>query len=415
MTENKQLGIALGTPPVLLALSMFAWSTPVDVVESEASAVASANADFESSLGSLPALPPGQEPPEKAADQGSDVSETEKIENETSADSTAVRLAPQAATAEAEVISSLDESSLDDSLVRGDASSESAQNVVSSKEAAVKREDTAGLEIGQLNFVEYVSEDEENESVDQLTESVEDVDTAPVSEVDAEASQPARPSEETVAAELVIASTPLLVDVLTGPAVPPPPTLESQRRRPISNEAAPSQNRLEQISLADLDLSGSALSGVPTSDDLESHLDQAPPPQSPSSEDHQSEDDQIVANRQMVDLPQPEHPQVAPATSEVTVTTSTSTGDATPSRPFLGVGIRQPSSSIVTTLYPDSTAAKLGVMLGDELRTINGAPVVDIDAVRSAVASIAVGKEVLLDVKRDGKRVKLGPVSMGSK
>lgn len=78
-------------------------------------------------------------------------------------------------------------------------------------------------------------------------------------------------------------------------------------------------------------------------------------------------------------------------------------------KPFFGVGIREANSSRVTTLYAGSTAARLGIKLGDRLLALDGSEVRSMDMLRAALASKRVGDPVAVSVLRDGKTLQLGP------
>ena len=71
--------------------------------------------------------------------------------------------------------------------------------------------------------------------------------------------------------------------------------------------------------------------------------------------------------------------------------------------------------SIVTTVYAGSTADKLGVKLGDQLVTVIEKPVVDINTLRSALTGSKVADAMTVEVVRDGKRLSLGPLPLGSR
>ncbi|MEM7317373.1 MAG: PDZ domain-containing protein [Planctomycetota bacterium] len=84
-------------------------------------------------------------------------------------------------------------------------------------------------------------------------------------------------------------------------------------------------------------------------------------------------------------------------------------------KPFLGVGIRDPTNSIVTTLYGDSTAAQLGIVLGDAIVSVNGTPITDIDSLRSIVGATSIGSDVTIVILRDGNEFTIGPLPLGER
>ena len=84
-------------------------------------------------------------------------------------------------------------------------------------------------------------------------------------------------------------------------------------------------------------------------------------------------------------------------------------------RPFLGVGFRDPSKPIVTTLYQGSTAFTLGINLGDEIISVNGQSVSSIESLRSILSTLAVGDATEVVIKRDGEELQLGPGPIGGR
>jgi S1-C subfamily serine protease len=77
-------------------------------------------------------------------------------------------------------------------------------------------------------------------------------------------------------------------------------------------------------------------------------------------------------------------------------------------RGYLGVGL-QPvelpnhhKGLIVLTLEPEGPAAKAGVLIGDILTSLGGAPVADTDDIQAALESHGVGQSISADVSRGG-------------
>lgn len=133
---------------------------------------------------------------------------------------------------------------------------------------------------------------------------------------------------------------------------------------------------------------------------------------------------QVAAESPIAASAEPEDPAPAspPVTSLPTVeptqpvpTTVAATSAAPTSKPFLGVGIRDVSGTTVTTVYPNSTAEKLGVKLGDRVLQLNGKNVTSMDTLRSAISGISVGDETTITVERGKLAYELGPLTMGTK
>jgi hypothetical protein len=95
-------------------------------------------------------------------------------------------------------------------------------------------------------------------------------------------------------------------------------------------------------------------------------------------------------------------------------------GGAEASRPVLGVGVApvppvlrtqlgipEDEGLVVETVSEDSLAARLGLLRHDVILRVNGLPVSTAAEVRAAVAAVAEGAEVRLDVLRAGQRSSL--------
>jgi S1-C subfamily serine protease len=83
-------------------------------------------------------------------------------------------------------------------------------------------------------------------------------------------------------------------------------------------------------------------------------------------------------------------------------------------RQFLGVAVRADSSTVVADILPDTTAAQCGLQRGDQILTLNDAPVADIDQLRRRLARHGVGDPVTVTVNRNGRRLTLGPRPLGA-
>lgn len=122
-------------------------------------------------------------------------------------------------------------------------------------------------------------------------------------------------------------------------------------------------------------------------------------------------------------LPDVKEPTKTAAATSPRTTTPAPTAAPTPTsavatkagKPFLGVGIKDTSGNIITTLYAKSTAAKLGVALGDQLVSVNGKSVTNLPTLRIALSGISVSNNITLEVLRDGKRLSLGPLPLGTR
>ena len=108
----------------------------------------------------------------------------------------------------------------------------------------------------------------------------------------------------------------------------------------------------------------------------------------------------------------PPGPAELPVVDDVAADSSSS---GTTLKPFLGVGIRNVENTKVTTLYEGSAAASLGITLGDELVSVNGESVTNMDTLRAVLASLGVGDPVTVEVKRSGGIIALGPVSLSGR
>ena len=99
----------------------------------------------------------------------------------------------------------------------------------------------------------------------------------------------------------------------------------------------------------------------------------------------------------------------APAQPPAT-TVSTTTG-----KPFLGVGIRNPSTSLVTTIHEGTTAQKLGIRLGDTILSVNGEKLSNLAELRVVLKALAIGDATQVTVVRGDRLVKLGPLPLGTR
>ena len=407
MTENKQFAIALAAPTLLLALSMGAWAVPSEVDESEAVSVETANADFESQLEVAAEAPRESIPQPSVSDTEPDGELDIADETEGSASSTEALDLPDIPST-AGGISPVDPPRENESnalLVESDQGGDDHE-----VDVTVASAETSGSEIAQIGFTEALG------VIDGPA------DDAPLADVEEEPTlitdgEPAHPPEapEVVVADVILAATSDLIETTAGPPVPPAPNLQTESS-PLEFAKADTpleENLADQLESPDLDLVDVAVPDISPIAETDASADsllaagteEAPQPESVS-----------VAISEPSKRAQPEAKQPAEAQkiSEVQSETPTIVA-AAPAKPFLGIGIRDPSNAIVTTLYPDSTASKLGVILGDQIQAINAVRVSDIETVRNAVTRIAVGEKTELSIKRDGKSMKLGPLPMGSK
>ena len=94
------------------------------------------------------------------------------------------------------------------------------------------------------------------------------------------------------------------------------------------------------------------------------------------------------------------------------------------SKPFLGVNVDENGASFdpnqglpVTTVIPGSTAATLGVQVGDMLLTFNAAKLTSQDELKVAIGKTKVGDEITLEVTRKNfdllvKKTLKGPITV---
>lgn len=116
-------------------------------------------------------------------------------------------------------------------------------------------------------------------------------------------------------------------------------------------------------------------------------------------------------------------PAEAPGSAEVSLPTVepvssaylAATPDVKSGKAFLGVGFRDPSNTIVTTLWSNSTAAKLGIQLGDRIVSINGFPVGNLQQIRDVLGSMSAGDDATVTISRGkGAPVSVGPMPLGA-
>ncbi|WP_319419668.1 HhoA/HhoB/HtrA family serine endopeptidase [Pleurocapsa sp. FMAR1] len=75
------------------------------------------------------------------------------------------------------------------------------------------------------------------------------------------------------------------------------------------------------------------------------------------------------------------------------------------SNPNSGLSVYDNSGVLVMKVVPDSPAAKAGLRAGDVIGKVNGQAVKDADALQQAVESSKVGKNLQLDLKRNGQQM----------
>ena len=71
------------------------------------------------------------------------------------------------------------------------------------------------------------------------------------------------------------------------------------------------------------------------------------------------------------------------------------------------LGLAQPGGAIVSSVAPDSAAARAGIRQGDVIRSFNGQPVQDFNALRNRVAEATPGSDASVMVIRDGEEKSL--------
>ena len=123
-----------------------------------------------------------------------------------------------------------------------------------------------------------------------------------------------------------------------------------------------------------------------------------------------------LSPKQVVSLADPV-PSVS-SDNETTKESAADKGDAKDNKPqksFLGVGIRRTGTTRVTTLYGGSTAEKMGILIGDELVTVNNKKVSDVETLRKVLGTIKVGEKIVLQIRRNNEVYTVGPAAIGTR
>lgn len=190
-------------------------------------------------------------------------------------------------------------------------------------------------------------------------------------------------STNLIAADPAPASPPSSPD--PAPASPPPSRDPAPAMAPISNDPAPANAPLPSI----------------TTDPAPA----SPPVSSTSSEP--SQNPLVIADDPA--------PAAAPGSTLNPMVSLTPPSNVAIGKPFLGVGFRDPSKTVVTTLWSDSTATKLGIRLGDKIMSINSIPVENLNQIRDVLQAMKVGDKVAVVVVRekDSSPVQIGPLPLG--
>ena len=79
------------------------------------------------------------------------------------------------------------------------------------------------------------------------------------------------------------------------------------------------------------------------------------------------------------------------------------------------MGIRNTQGTVVTTLYPNSTASRLGIQLEDRLISIGSLEISNYADLVAAMGAMRVGQEISVVIERDGSRQTLGPANLSGK
>jgi serine protease Do len=74
------------------------------------------------------------------------------------------------------------------------------------------------------------------------------------------------------------------------------------------------------------------------------------------------------------------------------------------------LGLPDASGVLMLLIYEGSPAEKGGVKPGDVIVEFNGKPIRDLLDLRNRVAETDIGQEVTMQVRREGKELKLGTV-----
>lgn len=230
-------------------------------------------------------------------------------------------------------------------------------------------------------------------------------------------------------ASLVVATDPLPGNPpsASDPARASPPT----SAEPVSADPAPAEPPS-----ADMTGIGDPLPALPPGAEVSLATEVDPAPASPPASSLAlanpiSSDDSIVL---LIDMPSARDSSPMPSTPVVRTPSKElpPSGDALPSvelliieaegvpaipsgKPFLGVGFRNPNRPVVTTLYGSSTATKLGIVLGDEIVSLNGIAVTGIESLRAVLAAMPIGTDVSVVVRRGGTEYSLGPIPVAGR
>lgn len=424
MDDNKRLGIAIGAPVVLFVGGLLGTLSGAGSSAPEAVAVSAANEAFDAKVnaGGDDALDPEVEkilyPYRKpkdvpAADQlsASDAPEVASSPEPVEVTSPEPVVAPEVASAPEPV--EAPESVGPPAIVEAAAPDPASSPVSSDPEPAIAPESTAVADVDGALQVDLAAADPVEAAPPAVLKPVEGAELALSSAQSAdpvEASAPAESDLATVAFESDLAGDPSPAnspeEVVSGLTTDPAPADSPVVTKPSAMDIfLASGDDAKDLSVeADVDGADPAPAAPPAADPVAAE----PPAEVAQVSDPEAASPPVPTELPVVDEVTVDPSPAAPPVSMVGSTESTV-------KPFLGVGIRNVGNTKVTTLYSGSAAAALGLALGDELISVNGAAVTNMETLRAALASLGVGDPITVQVMRSGGIVALGPVPLSGR
>lgn len=420
MSDQKRLGIACGTPLAMLLLAMGAGSLSGSVDRPASQTVAVAHDNFHAAAGGSKPVVTSEELTDTEVSPAmirETVSMTSLKPAVASPATSIADQSPEIETDSAAPATQVDAEPEDDSL---------ANDIAQAKETETDVVDPA-VPQSSVNAAEDAVAELATIATNEVPESVSDA-AVPSDSFEAVITEPTDESKlidpvdwaETTESELetdTVLETETVMDESTV-SVADVDTAPSSRLDVADLSIVEKSNKSDEIatlSAAD----PTAKTSTESAANGESELTEASNAESASVTETENLSDVPV------NLPDVEEPPASTASKDITAATTAvadkppTTGDGSPKtdagKPFLGVGIRNPAGNVITTLYAKSTAAKLGVALGDQLVSVNGKPVTSLDTLRTALSDLAVSDATTLEVIRNGERLSLGPLPLGSR
>lgn len=398
LSEEKQIGVACGTPVLMILLALGAGQLDAPNPQAKSVALSAAHDEFQASIS--PTISESEKPDETPATLAvtSLKPELKPIEEaiQTVETASAEELLP------VEELQTLEDTSTIDPADLVATTSESTPNLdpePAVPPAAIEptTEDTdliplieANDEVPEATLVAFETTSE--------VETIEPAAAEPPSSV-LESSEVASIAEPEAADPPTFATAPLALnsaepsEAVDPVAAEPPPVAVT-----VQPDPAPSAPPAVEPAPA-----APPVAAAPVTEAVDP-APATPPPASPAMADAPTT------------LPEDPTPVSLPDDPTESVSSSpTSASEKPPAKPFLGVGIRNPEGNVITTLYANSTAVELGLKLGDQLVGFNGQTVTDLDSLRSALAGLKVADSATVEVIRSGVRFELGPVALKSR